>query len=107
MFIMLILFSLMFSGFSVYFLCKANYCACNRAGECDNPISSYWLGCIVSSLFSLAFSCFALHSEKGTFLWLVMMTSCILGAVLSDKWQVITRSLSTKPKGETLTDGIN
>ena len=107
MFVMLILVSLMFAGLSVYCFCKANYCACNKAGQCDNPINLFWLGTILAALVSLAFSCFALHTEQGTILWLIMMTSCQLGAVLSAKWQALTGSETPKLKDETLTGGIN
>ncbi|PHI36749.1 hypothetical protein CBQ28_12330 [Pseudoalteromonas sp. GCY] len=89
--IALIVCALVFCGLSVYCLCKANYCACRHAGECDNPVSQYWLGAIVAALLSLLLSCAALHSEKGTLLWVLMMASCMTGAMLSARWQNLKR----------------
>lgn len=104
--VLLILCSLVFAGLSVFSFCKANYCACEHAGKCDNPINHYWLACVMFALISLAFSCFALHTENGTFLWIVLMTSCQSGAVMASKWQK-AKTCSAKPKDELLTGEIN
>ncbi|WP_046005056.1 hypothetical protein [Pseudoalteromonas rubra] len=95
--------ALTFCGLSVFSLCKANYCACKRAGQCDNPLNHYWLAAILSALLALACSCLALHTEKGTLVWILMMASCLAGALLSAQWQ--KRKL--KQAGDLLTDGIN
>ena len=103
----LIIAALAFCGVSVYCFCKANFCACTRAGECDNPVNHYWLGAIVCActrdgecdnpvnhywlgaivcaLVALVCCCSALHSENGTLLWLLLMVSCFSGALLSAK----------------------
>lgn len=81
----LIIAALAFCGISVYCFCKANFCACTRAGECDNPVNHYWLGAIVCALVALVCCCSALHSENGTLLWLLLMVSCFSGALLSAK----------------------
>ncbi|MGO2477293.1 MAG: hypothetical protein ACTH7Q_02840 [Pseudoalteromonas sp.] len=78
-----ILAALIFCGASVFCFCKANYCACTQAGQCDNPVNHYWLGAILSALIALLLCSVALHSEKGSILWLVLMASCFSGALLS------------------------
>jgi hypothetical protein len=85
MIISFIVAGLIFCGTSVFCFYNANYCARNRAGQCDNPVSCYWLGAILSALISLAFCCFALHAELGTLLWLTLMGSCFLEAFISAK----------------------
>lgn len=77
--------ALIFCGASVFCFCKANYCACTQAGQCDNPVNHYWLGAIANALISLLLCCAALHSEKGSLLWLVLMASCFSGALVSAK----------------------
>ena len=79
--IALIIAALMLCGVSVHYFCKANYCACTKAGDCDNPVNHYWLGAMLSAVLSLLLCCVALHVEKGTLLWLVLMTSCFSGAL--------------------------
>ena len=81
----LIIAALAFCGVSVYCFCKANFCACTRAGACDNPVNHYWLGAIVCALAALLCCCSALHTENGTLLWMILMTSCFSGALLSAK----------------------
>ena len=83
--ILLILAGLIFCGISVYFFYKANYCACTRAGKCDNPVNQYWLAAISMAIISLVFCCLALHVELGTLLWLTLMGSCFLGGYISVK----------------------
>jgi len=83
--ILLILTGLIFCGASVFCFYKANYCACTRAGQCDNPVNHFWLGAITCALISLTFCCLALHVELGTLLWLILMASCFLGAFISAK----------------------
>ncbi|ESP93625.1 MULTISPECIES: hypothetical protein [Pseudoalteromonas] len=107
MMVLLIMAALLFSGVSVYCLCKANYCACQRAGQCDNPVNHYWLGAIIAALLALACCCFALHSEKGTLLWIVLMSSCLAGALLSAKVQKLKRCKQAKQANSLATDGIN
>jgi len=58
--ILLILTGLIFCGASVFCFYKANYCACTRAGQCDNPVNHFWLGAITCALISLTFCCLAL-----------------------------------------------
>ncbi|KAF7771998.1 hypothetical protein PCIT_a1976 [Pseudoalteromonas citrea] len=105
--IMLIVAALLFSGASVFSFCKANYCACNHAGECDNPINHYWLASIVFSLFALACCCIALHAQNGTYLWILLMSSCLSGALLSARKQKLKQCDKTKPVDDLLTGGIN
>ena len=81
----LIVAALLMCGASVYCFCKANFCACTRAGECDNPVNHYWLGAIICALAALLCCCGALHTEKGTLLWLILMVSCFSGALFSAK----------------------
>ncbi|KPH62668.1 hypothetical protein HJP15_10885 [Pseudoalteromonas sp. NEC-BIFX-2020_002] len=81
----LIIAALAFCGASVYCFCKANFCACTKAGECDNPVNHYWLGAILTAMVALLCCCAALHSENGTLLWLLLMCSCFSGALLSAK----------------------
>lgn len=84
--ILLIIAGLIFCGISVYFFYKANYyCACTRAGKCDNPVNQYWLAAIAMAIISLVFCCLALHVELGTLLWLTLMGSCFLGGYISVK----------------------
>lgn len=83
--ISLVLAALFFCGTSVYSFCKANYCACTRAGECDNPVNYFWLSAIVNALIALLLCCVAVHSKEGTILWLILMASCFTGAVISAK----------------------
>ncbi|MEL0641625.1 hypothetical protein V6260_13525 [Pseudoalteromonas aliena] len=85
MIISFIIAGLIFCGASVFFFCKANYCACTQAGQCDNPVNYYWLGAMLNALTSFALCCFALHVELGTLLWLILMGSCFLGAIISQK----------------------
>ena len=87
MLLLFVLAALCFCGLSVYTLCKANYCACKHAGECDNPVSRYWLIAITSAMVSLLLCCLAFHSETGTLIWLLMMASTLAGALLSERWQ--------------------
>ena len=96
--IVLILAALIFCGASVFCFCKANYCACTQAGQCDNPVNHYWLGAMLSALVSLLLCCAALHSEKGTLLWLVLMASCFSGAVISAKQSAKRRCKKSKTK---------
>jgi hypothetical protein len=85
MILSLITLGLLFCGASVFCFYKANYCACTRAGDCDNPVNHYWLGAIITALSSLGFCCLALHSQYGTLLWLILMSSCFLGGYVSAK----------------------
>ena len=96
--LLLILGALFFSGISVYCWCKASYCACHKAGQCDNPISLYWLGCIITSVVSLMLCCFALHVTNGTMVWLLLTISCLVGVALSAARQAqkIDKKLSQK-----------
>ncbi|CAM3720381.1 MULTISPECIES: hypothetical protein [Pseudoalteromonas] len=96
--IALIIAALAFSGASVYCFCKANFCACTRAGQCDNPVNHYWLGAIIFALIALLFCCGALHTEKGTLLWLLLMVSCFSGALLSAKQSAKKRCDQSKIK---------
>ena len=105
--VLLVITALIFSGASVFSFCKANYCACNHAGKCDNPIHHYWLASILFSLIALTCCCLALHSENGTFLWMILMGSCLSGALLSARKQKLTQCDKTKPRDALLTDGIS
>ncbi|WP_082665514.1 hypothetical protein [Pseudoalteromonas sp. H105] len=99
--------ALMLCGASVYCFCKANFCACTKVGDCDNPINHYWLGAITAALIALLCCCAALHSEKGTMLWLVLMVSCFGGAVLSAKHSAKKRCNKTKRANALLTNEPN
>ncbi|MFY8326546.1 hypothetical protein [Pseudoalteromonas sp. ZZD1] len=110
--IVLIIMALVFCGASVFSFCKANFCACTRAGECDNPVNHYWLGAIVAAFIALLCCCGALHSEKGTLLWLVLMVSCFSGALLSARHSSKKRcdksiTQDTKPASALLTNEPN
>ncbi|WP_213610927.1 hypothetical protein [Pseudoalteromonas sp.] len=96
MIILLIIAGLIFCGVSVYFFYKANYCACTRAGQCDNPVNQYWLAAIATALTSLGFCCSALHVELGTLLWLTLMGNCFLGGFISVKANKKRRCKNTK-----------
>ena len=85
MIILFIITGLIFCGASVFCFYKANYCACIQAGQCNNPVTHYWLGAMLNALISLGLCCFALHVELGTLLWLTLMGSCFLGAFISAK----------------------
>nr|WP_247682425.1 hypothetical protein [Pseudoalteromonas sp. MMG013] len=105
--IILVVAALLFSGASVFSFCKANYCACNHAGECDNPINHYWLASILFSLISLGCCCFAFHTQDGTYVWLLLMSSCLSGALLSARKQRLRHCSKSKPTDALLTGGIN
>ncbi|CAM4227448.1 DUF3325 domain-containing protein [Pseudoalteromonas byunsanensis] len=105
--LLLILCALIFSGLSVYCWCKATYCACHHAEECNNAITLYWLGCIALAMCSLMFCYLALHSNKGTMLWLVLTTSCLIGATLCRKLSKRKRCDATKLGGDLLTNEIS
>nr|WP_247664667.1 hypothetical protein [Pseudoalteromonas sp. MMG010] len=97
----------MFCGASVYCFFKANYCACTKEGDCDNPVTHYWLSAITSAFASLALCCIALHSQYGTLLWLTLMISCFLGGYISAKTNKIKRKKNTKPTSALLTNELN
>lgn len=105
--ILFIIAGLLFCGASVFFFCKANYCACTRAGQCDNPVSHYWLGAIVNALISLALCCLALHAELGTLLWIILMGSCFLGAFISVKKSKYEQCKKTTSTNALLTNETN
>ncbi|WP_404341006.1 hypothetical protein [Pseudoalteromonas mariniglutinosa] len=102
-----ILAALLLCGASVFCFCKANYCACTRAGQCDNPINHYWLGAVVSAMLSLLLCCMALHTEKGSILWVILMVSCFTGAALSAKHSAKKRCNKAKPANALLTNEPN
>jgi|TARA_B100001059_G_scaffold72669_1_gene69951 hypothetical protein len=99
--------ALLLCGVSVYYFCKANYCACTKAGECDNPVNQYWLGAMCSAVMSLLLCCVALHVEKGTLLWLVLMVSCFSGAFISAKRNAKKRCTKAKQANALLTNEPN
>lgn len=105
--IILILTALMFCGASVFCFCKANYCACTRAGECDNPVNQFWLGAMLFAMASLICCCIAFHSEMGTLLWLILMASCFSGALISAKRNAKKRCDKSKPADALLTNEPN
>ncbi|GAB0111386.1 hypothetical protein [Pseudoalteromonas distincta] len=105
--ITLIITSLIFCGISVFCFYKANYCACTRAGQCDNPVNSYWLGAMLNALISFALCCFALHVELGTLLWLILMGSCFLGAIISAKKSKYKKCKKTTSTNALLVNEIN
>ena len=105
--IALIIAALMLCGVSVHYFCKANYCACTKAGDCDNPVNHYWLGAMLSAVLSLLLCCVALHVEKGTLLWLVLMTSCFSGAFISAKRSAKKRCVKSKQADALLTNEPN
>lgn len=105
--LLLVLSALFFSGASVYCWCKASYCACQRAGQCDNPISFYWLAGICASMIALLLCCLALHTNTGTALWLILTLSCLTGATLSAKLSGQKQRKRIKLKGDLLVGEIN
>ncbi|AQQ00368.1 hypothetical protein H5119_17775 [Pseudoalteromonas sp. SG45-5] len=107
MIISLIIGGLIFCGVSVFCFYKANYCACTRAGQCDNPVNHYWVGAMFSALISLALCCLALHVEWGTLLWLILMGSCFLGAFISSKQYQYKQCKKTTQASALLTNEIS
>jgi hypothetical protein len=77
-----ILAGVIFCAASVYCFYRANYCACNQAGHCDNPVNQFWLAAISNAVISLLLFCLALHVELGTLLWLTMMCGSALATVI-------------------------
>ncbi len=99
--------ALAFTGCAVFFLCKANNCACEKAGQCSNPVNHYWLSAIVCSVISLGLCCAIMHTEVGTLIWLLMMASCLAGAYLSIMQQKRKRCSKTKSATGPLINAIN
>ena len=107
MHIILIITAIAFCGASVFCFYKANYCACTRAGQCDNPINHYWLGAMINALIALACCCLTLHAELGTLVWLILMGSCFLGAFISAKKSRMQRCIKTKQEDDLLINEPN
>ncbi len=101
--ISLIVVALLFCAMGAFWFLKANYCACHRQGQCDNPVTHYWLAAMLCQMVSFASCCIALHTVYGTLLWMVLITSCmggvLLGARLSNK-QTCTKAANALLVGE-------
>lgn len=97
--VLLIIVALSFCGVSVYCFLKANYCACHRAGQCDNPINLYWISAMLCALTSLLCCCLALPTMQATLLWSALMASCFTGAFISAKGQVQKGKLKQRCNG--------
>jgi hypothetical protein len=85
MIIALLLAGVVFCASSVFCFYKANFCACTRAGQCNNPVNHFWLAAISNALIALLFCCLALQVNVATLVWLTLMISCALGAYISSK----------------------
>ncbi|CCQ11429.1 hypothetical protein PALB_23260 [Pseudoalteromonas luteoviolacea B = ATCC 29581] len=99
--------ALMLSGVSCFYFIKANQCACKNAKQCNKPIDQYWLFALISAALSLFATCFAFHSETGSLVWIIMMSSCFLGAHLAGfrKTKQQCRKSRTKPANDLLING--
>ncbi|MCG7544514.1 hypothetical protein FIU82_03390 [Pseudoalteromonas sp. THAF3] len=105
--IMLILVALVFCAISVFAFLRANYCACHHQGECDNPVSQYWLASMLASLVSLGLCCIALHTTQGTMVWFILTGSCFSGALIAAKRQGKKQCERAKAASAPLTNETN
>ena len=101
----LLLLSLVLTGVSVYCLALTNRCACRTPGDCNNPISLYWLAAIIASVLALLAACLAVHVPMGSLLWLLMMAACLSGAQLAGMHSVRKACKAAKSANDLLIDG--
>ncbi len=97
------------SSLSIYQFCRANYCACTLAGQCNNPVGCHWLLALLAALFSLLFCAASTDSATGSLVWSLMMGGQLGGALLAGKKRQLRRCKAStlKDAGVLLTDGIS